>query len=438
MEETRAYAISQDQADELSGFRSEFHFPNAVAGATTGSDAIPAGADTVAAPPAGAYFCGNSLGLQPKGAAAKVEEVLQNWREYAVDGYGRGSAPWMTYADRFKTGLSTIVGCLPAEVSVMNTLTVNLHLLLCSFYNPSKTRYKIIIEAGAFPSDQYAAQTQIRFHGLRPEDVLVEVTPRPGEKLIREEDLLALIKENDATLSLVLLGGVSYYTGQFFDLARITAAAHAVGALAGFDLAHAVGNVPLKLHDWDVDFAVWCSYKYLNGGPGASGAIYIHERWSMNPAVTRLGGWGGSEAKTRFLMPREFVPEPGADGWNLSVGQALVLASLEASLELFERAGMDRIRAKSLRLTGYLEYLLSRIPGKKFELITPADPGARGAQLSLFFPTGGAALQAALSAKGILVDYREPGVVRVSPAPLYNSFADVFLFYETIIKNLPE
>jgi len=233
-----------------------------------------------------------------------------------------------------------------------------------------------------------------------------------------------------------LLGGVSYYTGQFFNLERITRAAHAVGALAGYDLAHAVGNVPLRLHDWQVDFAVWCSYKYLNGGPGALGGAYIHERFSLDPHFFRLGGWGGSNAQTRFQMLKEFIPEPGTDGWNLSVAQALVLAGLEASLELFDAAGMDRLRAKSIRLTGYLEYLLGLIPGDRFSIITPGDPDARGAQLSLLFAENGAAIQAALAQADIVVDYREPGVIRVSPAPLYNSFSDVYHLCKTIMENL--
>jgi kynureninase len=409
METTLAYASARDRADVLKQFRSQFYFP----------------ADNI-------YFCGNSLGLQPKGAAARVEGILEAWRKYGVAGYSVGPSPWMEYGTRFKKGLSEIVGCREGEVTVMNSLTVNLHLLLCSFYRPASGRYKIIIEAGAFPSDQYAAETQVTFHGLDPDKAIVEVTPREGEKFIREDDLEQAIQEAGAELSMVLVGGVSYYTGQFFDLERITRAAHAVGALAGFDLAHAVGNVPLRLHDWEVDFAVWCSYKYLNGGPGAAGAAYIHERFSGDPHVHRLGGWGGSDSRTRFLMPKAFTPEPGADGWNLSVAQGLVMAGLEASLELFEAAGMEGIRNKSLGLTGYLEYLLGQVPGRSFEILTPTDPAARGAQLSLFFPQQGATVQAALAAAGITTDYREPGVIRISPAPLYNSYEDVYRLYEVL------
>jgi kynureninase len=413
MNDTLAYALARDQADELKDFRSAFYFP-------------------LAGDKEALYFCGNSLGLQPKGAEVYVTRVMDAWKTYAVGGYMQGEAPWMSYAQRFREPLGILTGALPHEVSVMNTLTVNLHLLLCSFYRPQAGRYKILLEAGAFPSDQYAAQTQALYHGFDPTDALIEVSPRPGEMLIREEDLLEAIAQAGPSLALVLVGGVSYYTGQFFDLGAITKAAHAVGALAGFDLAHAVGNVPLRLHDWDVDFAVWCSYKYLNGGPGSSGAVYIHERFSMDPRYPRFGGWGGSKYDTRFQMVHDFTPEPGADGWNLSVAQALVLAGLEASLELFAQAGMDRLRAKSIRLTNYLEYLLGLLPQGDFDIITPRAEHARGAQLSVYFYREGPSLQTDLARAGIVTDYREPGVIRFSPAPLYNSFEDVFRLYETL------
>jgi kynureninase len=415
MDNTLSYALLQDQLDELKDFRSHFYFP-------------------VKGP---IYLCGNSLGLQPKGAAAKVEGHMESWRTNALDGYGQGEAAWMSYGERFKKPLCALTGSLPHEVSVMNTLTVNLHLLLCSFYRPTGQRYKILVEAGAFPSDQYATDTQVQHHGLDPLKAIIEVGPRSGEKLIREEDLLKAIREAGPSLALVLIGGVNYYTGQFFDLAEVTKAAHAVGALAGFDLAHAVGNVPLRLHDWGVDFAAWCNYKYLNGGPGAAGAIYIHERYSLDPGVPRLAGWSGSELKTRFQMPRTFIPEPGTDGWALTLAQGLVLGGLEASLELFTQAGLTRLRAKSIRLTGYLEYLLGLLPKDAFEIITPRSEGSRGAQLSVYFPQGGSALQTRLSDAGIVVDYREPGVIRISPAPLYNNFEDVYRFYEALSAALP-
>jgi kynureninase len=271
---------------------------------------------------------------------------------------------------------------------------------------------------------------------LDPKEALIEIGPRPGEKLIREEDILQAIRQAGSSLAVVLIGGVNYYTGQSFDLNTITAAAHAAGALAGYDLAHAVGNVPMQLHEADVDFAVWCSYKYLNGGPGAAGAVFIHERFSMDPGYPRFGGWGGSKLDTRFEMRPDFVPEKGADGWNLSVAASLILGSLEASLELFAQAGMERLRAKSVRLTGYLEYLLGLLPGGTFDIITPRLEAARGAQLSVYFYREGAALQKALAAAGIITDYREPGVIRFSPAPLYNSFEDVYRLYEALGKIL--
>ena len=414
MEASLTYAQQQDAADVLGHYRNQFHFP--------------AGGET--------YFLGNSLGLQPIGAKAMMDRIADSWKTHAIHGYSEGETAWLTYPNRFKQPLGTIVGALPHEVAVMNSLTVNLHLLMASFYRPQPGRTKLLMEAGAFPSDQYAVQSQVRAHGLTPEEAILEVSPRPGEKCIREEDLLRIIAEQGDSLALVLIGGVNYYTGQYFDLHAITRAAHQVGALAGYDLAHAIGNLPMKLHDWDVDFAVWCSYKYLNGGPGAIGGIYIHERFAMDPNVPRLAGWSGSDLKTRFQMPTTFTPEPGADGWLLSIPPGLALAGMEASLELFHTAGMKRLREKSLRLTAYLEFLLDSLPEGAFEIITPRDPEARGAQLSLFFPKGAKPVHAALSEAGITTDYREPGVIRITPAPLYNSFEDVYRLYEAL-RALP-
>lgn len=418
MNDTLAYALEQDEKDKLKAFRDQFHFP-------TTADGKPA-----------IYFCGNSLGLQPKGAQACVQRVLDAWKTYAVGGYMKGEAPWMTYAQRFKEPLGKLVGGRPDEIGVMNSLTVNLHLLLASFYRPTKTRYKILLEAGAFPSDQYVAQTQVLHHGFKPEDALIEVAPRANEQCIREEDIVAKIAQAGDTLALVLIGGVSYYTGQYFDLENITTKAHEAGALCGFDLAHAVGNVPMQLHDWNIDFAAWCCYKYLNGGPGAAGAIYVHERFSLDKSTPRLAGWSGSDLKTRFDMPHDFTPEPGADGWALSIAPGLILGGLEASLDLFAQAGLDNLRAKSIRLTGYLEYLLGRLPKDALEVITPRSENARGAQLSVFFPTGGQSLQTYLAEAGIITDYREPGVIRLTPTPLYNTFEDCFHVYQTLHKRL--
>ncbi|HWK04344.1 MAG TPA: kynureninase [Puia sp.] len=418
-ESTIAFARQKDQQDPLQSFRSRFHFPPHPANGSSGD----------AAPRDAIYFCGNSLGLQPKDAQAAIQQELDDWKEMAIGGYLHAQNPWLTYHDNFRRPLSKIVGCLEDEVTVMNALTVNLHLLLLSFYHPDTTRYKIIMEAGAFPSDQYALETQARIHGFDPDDVIIEISPRSGEKTIREEDILTAIEQNKDALALVLLGGINYYTGQLFDMQMITAATHQAGAFAGFDLAHAVGNVPLRLHDWEVDFAVWCSYKYLNGGPGAVGGAYLHERYARNKEMVRLGGWWGNDEATRFKMEKGFIPKPNAGGWSLSTAQVFNMVALKASLPLFEEAGMEKIRAKSLELTDYLAYLLQQLSNLSFEIITPMEPQRRGAQLSLYFSVRGKEIHQKMTEAGIIVDYREPGVIRVAPAPLYNSFEDVYRFY---------
>ena len=410
---TREFARQKDREDPLSSFRNQFYLPG-----HGEKKAI--------------YFCGNSLGLQPKTAAAAIGQELKDWKELAVGGYLHAQNPWLYYQDNFRPALSRIVGCREEEVTVMNTLTVNLHLLLFSFYRPGDTRYKILMEAGAFPSDQYALETQARLHGLDPAEVIVEIGAREGEKILREEDITEAIHRLGGSLALVLLGGINYYNGQFFDIAAITAAAHRVGAIAGFDLAHAVGNLPLQLHDWNVDFAVWCSYKYLNGGPGAVGGAYLHERHARNSGLVRPGGWWANDESTRFKMEKGFVPKPDANGWNLSTAQVFNMAALKASLELFELAGMGRIRAKSLELTAFLAFLLGQLKNIGFEIITPAEPMRRGAQLSLYFPDRGKEIHDKMMGAGIIVDYREPGVIRVAPAPLYNSFEDVYEFYHIL------
>ena len=415
---TLQFAQRKDREDELHSFRSRFHFP--LSPADPSKSAI--------------YFCGNSLGLQPKQAQHAIAQELKDWQDLAVGGYMRAKNPWLYYQDPFRPTLSKLVGCLEEEVTVMNALTVNLHLLLLSFYRPLGPRYKIIMEAGAFPSDQYAMETQVKWHGFDPADAIIEICPRDGERLIREEDILTAIDRHKDSLSLVLFGGINYYTGQLFDMQSITAAAHRAGALAGFDLAHVVGNVPLRLHDWDVDFAVWCSYKYLNGGPGAVGGAYIHERYAGNRDYTRLGGWWGNDEATRFKMEKGFIAKPNAGGWNMSTAQVFNMASLKASLSDFDEAGIERLRAKSLELTAWLQFLLQQLTNISFGIITPTDPGRRGAQLSLFFEEKGKDIHQRMIDAGIIVDYREPGVVRVAPAPLYNSFEDVFRFYH-ILQN---
>ena len=410
---TREFAESLDKKDPLRKFRKQFHFPK-----HKGKKAI--------------YFCGNSLGLQPKETAKAIRQELKDWKNLAIEGYFGAKNPWLFYHENFKQTLSQIMGSRKDEVTVMNALTVNLHLLLLSFYKPDATRYKIIMEAGAFPSDQYAAETQVQFYGYEPGDAIVEISPRKGEKTLRTEDIVKTIADNKESLALVLLGGINYYTGQLYDLKTITAATHNAGAIAGYDLAHVAGNVPMELHKWNVDFAVWCSYKYLNAGPGAVSGIFIHTKHAGNKNMQRLGGWWGNAESTRFKMKKGFQPKTGVDGWQLSTAQVFNMVSLKASLGIFEKAGIRNLRKKSILLTAYLEYLLNQLTNLKFEIITPAHPLQRGAQLSLYFKEKGKEIHQALSSKGIIVDYREPGVIRVAPAPLYNSFKEVYRFYETV------
>jgi kynureninase len=426
-EPTLEYAQRKDREDELYGFRSRFYFPRHLSqgdepGISSGSaDPRRTQQDVI-------YFCGNSLGLQPRTAGEAIQQELKDWQEMAIEGYWKAKTPWMTYPQTFRPALSRIVGCQEEEVTVMNALTVNLHLLLLTFYRPRPSRYKILIEAGAFPSDQYAVETQVKWHGLNAQDAIIEIGPREGEKIIREEDILTAIDKHKDTLALVLLGGINYYTGQLFDMEAITSAAHRAGALAGFDLAHAVGNAPLRLHEWGVDFAVWCSYKYLNAGPGAAGGAYLHEKYARDKGLARLGGWWGNDESSRFRMEKGFIPKATAEGWSMSTAQVFNMASLRASLALFEEAGIGRLQAKSRVLTGYLEFLLRSLP-PGFEIITPSSPSQRGAQLSLYFASHGKAIHQKMIEAGIVVDYREPGVIRVAPAPLYNSFEDVYRFY---------
>ncbi|MDE3236574.1 MAG: kynureninase [Bacteroidota bacterium] len=380
------------------------------------------------------YFCGNSLGLQPKNFETAIQTESQSWRELAVSGYFSGKNPWLYYQDYISPSLAKIVGAAPEEVTVMNTLTVNLHLLMLSFYRPTQQRYKIIMEAGAFPSDQYAVETLVKHFGFDPAQSIIEITPLNNEKILSTENIINIIAENSEALALVMLGGMNYYTGQFFDLQSITDAAHKAGAVAGFDLAHVAGNIPIRLHDWNVDFAAWCSYKYLNAGPGAVGGVFIHEKHCSNTSFPRLGGWWGNDEKIRFKMEKGFNPKPTAAGWNMSTAQVFNMVGLKASLEIFDAAGMYNIRQKSIQLTAYLEYLLQQLHNIAFEIITPKDINARGAQLSLFFSEKGREIHDKMLDNNIIVDYREPGVIRVAPAPLYCSYTDVYTFYR-ILKD---
>jgi len=380
------------------------------------------------------YFVGNSLGLQPRAAREIVEEELERWAKLAVEGHFRGERPWMRFHENVREDLAGIVGALPSEVVAMNTLSVNLHLLMVSFYRPTATRRAILIEQGAFPSDRYAVESQIRFHGGDPAVDLIELAPDQANGLFSDQAIEDVLRREGHRIALVLWPGVQYRTGQAFDLARIARLAHEQGCTVGFDLAHSVGNVPLNLHDANADFAVWCHYKYLNAGPGAIGGAFVHER-HCRADVPRFAGWWGNDPKTRFLMADHFDPSPGADAWQLSNPPILALAPLLASLRLFRRAGMPALREKSLALTGYLERLIRAHLSDVLEILTPAEPARRGCQLSLRVRDGreaGRALFEHLAAHGVLGDWREPDVIRISPVPLYNGFIDVLRFAQVV------
>jgi kynureninase len=403
------FAQKLDQEDPLRSFREKFVFPQ-----HHGEPVL--------------YFCGNSLGLQPIAVRDAVNAELDHWGEHAVEGHFRGEKPWMYYHKFLTEATARLVGALPHEVVVMNTLSVNLHLMMVSFYRPSGKRYKIIMEAGAFPSDQYAVESQVRFHGFEPADAIVEVAPREGEETLRTADILETISRHGNETALVLFSGVQYYTGQFFDLKAITEAAHRAGAHAGFDLAHTAGNLPLELHEWGPDFAVWCSYKYLNSGPGGPSGVFVHERHANSPELPRFAGWWGHDEDSRFRMEKGFRPMHGAAGWQLSNAQILSFAAHLASLNLFDEAGMNRLRVKSLLLTAYLEYTLTsaRDRGLDFRIITPNESNSRGCQLSLLTGPEGRALFDRLTGQGVVTDWREPNVIRFAPVPFYNSFTDIW------------
>ncbi len=410
-----AHAAALDAADPLRTFRDEFHLP------------LHAGAPQ-------AYFVGNSLGLQPKGARAHVEQVLEKWASEAVEGHFTGDAQWMDYHALVRDGLARVVGAQPQEVVAMNSLTVNLHLLLVSFYRPTRERPAILLEAGSFPSDRYALESQVRFHGFDPATDLIEVEPDAEDGTISMAAIARAIATHGPRLALVLWPGVQYRTGQAFDLAEIVRLGHAAGAVVGFDLAHAVGNLPLRLHDAGADFAVWCHYKYMNAGPGAVAGAFVHERHARTDRP-RFAGWWGHDAASRFRMGPQFHPTPGADGWQLSNPPILALAPLRASLALFERATMPALRAKSERLTGYLEQLIDAGLRDVLQVLTPRDPAQRGCQLSLRVRGGrdrGRTLFEFLAARGVLGDWREPDVIRISPVPLYTRFADVLRFAHNV------
>jgi kynureninase len=410
---TLAFAQNLDEQDPLKHFREMFYIP-----LMFGKEAV--------------YLTGNSLGLQPKRTQDYVVDELEDWASLGVEGHFHARNPWMPYHEIFPKQLSKIVGCKEKEVVVMNQLTVNLHLLMVSFYRPTKQRYKIICEAKAFPSDQYAFETQAKYHGFNPADAVIEVSPREGEHTLRTEDILATIKEHGDSTAVVLFGGVNYYTGQLFDMKAITEAAHAAGAYAGFDLAHAAGNVELHLHDWKVDFACWCSYKYLNSGPGGVAGVYINEKHVGNKDLPRFAGWWGYKKETRFKMEKGFEPIPTAEGWQLSNAPVLSMAAHKASLDIFEEAGMERLHEKRKLLAGYLHFVLneinSRQKGKVLEIITPVNESERGCQVSMLMLENGKAIFNELTKQGVIADWREPNVIRIAPVPLYNSFEDIYRF----------
>jgi kynureninase len=412
------FAIAMDQSDPLRGYRERFFFPH-----TAGNDCV--------------YLCGHSLGLQPKTAAAYIEQELKDWAQLGVEGHFRAKNPWMPYHRLLTEQTAELIGAEPLEVVVMNSLTVNLHLMMVSFYRPTKKRHKIVVERGAFPSDQYAVQSQILFHGFDPATSLIELTPLPGESCLRDEEIESLIEREGDEIALIMLGGVNYATGQLFDMERITRLGQARGCVVGFDLAHAAGNVQLKLHEWGPDFAVWCSYKYLNGGPGCVAGCFVHERHARAWDLPRFAGWWGHDEGSRFEMGPNFQPMPGADGWQLSNPSIVSLAVLRASMDIFHEAGMERLRAKSVSLTGYLEFLLNQKASANFAVITPRERERRGAQLSIRIAKNGRVLCERLAQEGIVGDWREPDTFRVAPVPLYNSYRDVFRFVDRFAAAFP-
>jgi kynureninase len=414
-----SFARGLDENDPMNSFRPLFRIPQ-----RNGKDCI--------------YFCGNSLGLQPKAASNSIAEQMDNWAHFAVEGHFEGATPWMTYHKQARKTLSHLVGAKEHEVVAMNSLTVNLHLLLVTFYQPKGQRRKILMEKGAFPSDQYALESHLKWYGYDPEECIIEVEPDVDNNLYSTDHIIREVAKAGDELALVLFSGIQYYTGQLFDMAAITKAAHDVGALAGFDLAHAMGNVPMSLHDAEVDFATWCSYKYLNSSPGGISGIYVHEKHAANKDLNRFGGWWGHNEQERFKMKKGFDPTPNADGWQLSNAPVLLLAAHMASLDIFEKAGIDKLRKKSVALTGFLEFLLRELnkDDETVQIITSSNPEERGSQLSLFITNGNKEVFNAIQRRGVIADWREPNVIRIAPAPLYNTFEEVFLFVEILKEEL--
>jgi len=422
-ENSLAYAQKQDAQDPLAAYRDKFHHP-----VIDGKQVL--------------YFTGNSLGLQPKSAREYINKELDEWAKWGVEGHFEAENPWVSYHEILTPASARLVGAKESEVVCMGSLTNNLHLLFVSFYKPTAKRFKIISEAKMFPSDRYLLETQVRHHGLDPDEAIIEISPREGEHLIREDDIIAAIEEHSDELALVFFGGMNYFTGQLFDMEKLTQAAHEHGALAGFDLAHAAGNVPLELHKWNVDFAAWCTYKYINSSAGNVAGLFVNERHGNDTSINRFGGWWGHNKERRFLMENTFDPMQGAEGWQLSNAPVLGMAALKASLDIFDEAGIHNLRAKSVKLTSYLEFIFNdvvrKFPDIQLEIITPSDPQQRGAQLSIKLIGTDKSFFEQLTKAGVISDFRSPDVIRVAPAPLYNSFEDVYQFGNTLHSLLSE
>ena len=421
-ENSRLFAQQLDTKDPLAKYRNEFIFPQ-----INNKNAI--------------YFTGNSLGLQPKLAQSYVNEIMNDWGNLAVEGHFQADKPWWDYHERFAKKLSKVVGAKPKEITVMNTLTVNLHLMMVSFYRPTTKRYKIICEEKAFPSDQYMIASQVRFHGLNPEDAIVELKKRDGEHNFRTEDILAKIEEVGEECALILIGGVNYYTGQVFNMKTITEAGHKIGAFVGWDLAHAAGNIKLALHDWNVDFAAWCSYKYMNSGPGNVSGCFINEKYHNKKDIPRFEGWWGHNKDRRFLMEPEFQPEDGTNAWQISNAPVLALAPYLASLQMFDEVGMDALIEKRNKIVAYLEFILHEIDKEvesSFEIITPSNQEERGTQLSVFLHGEGKELFNYLMENGVIPDWREPNVIRLAPTPFYCSYEDMYEFGQILKRGILE
>lgn len=419
-QDSLVFAQQLDQQDPLKAYRDQFFLPQQANG-------VPY-----------IYLCGNSLGLQPKTISSAIQQELIDWQKWGVEGHFHAKNPWMPYHEFLTEAMAKVVGAKPIEVVVMNTLSVNLHLMMVSFYRPTPKRHKILIESDAFPSDRFAVASQIRFHGYDPNEALITLAPRPGEATLRMEDIEAVIEEEGESIALIMLGNTNYYTGQFFDMATITALGHAKGCLVGFDCAHGAGNVPLNLHESGADFAVWCSYKYLNAGPGSLSGCFVHERHANDKNIPRFEGWWGHDKATRFGMRDDFNPIPGAEAWQLSNPPILSMAAVWASLQIFDKVGMPALREKSKLLTGYFEFLLENLNESRLEIITPREAESRGCQLSIVIKDAGKAFFERVTAAGVIADWREPDVIRVAPVPLYNTFEEVYQFVQILKEQLNE